>query len=398
MAAEQLCQRFAAHLRSNSRAPILVSGEPGCGKTWTAELLARWSRENLPDALNSNTAEEEPPPVCVIEHHVDLPGQAAWTTLDIDHGSGSSRRHTEIVRAVLRQLKHTFALEKEVPSAAQAEERTLLGSLTEWAQLASARGPTVLIIDGVDDLEDYGDALRLSWLPDPSDAVGRGLSAGDASSPVVRQQRQQQARAARPGWRHPFQIVVTARPDGLPFESVEPRGWSMWCVRSPSATAAQEIWDALLARTLRPEAGRTVEQQQQEEEEGQANGAWGAVREVLVELCEHVPMSPRFIEVLLGELQAEPEDGQRTGLCRQLIGAAAAGSVQSLYAARIRRLAADCGGDAAMFRRVLAWLWVARRGLTCTELEGLLRTQFGGSLAGGGGGGSARLERVLCVP
>ena len=44
MAVEELCKRFAANLRSSSRAPILVSGEPGYGKTWTAELLARWSR------------------------------------------------------------------------------------------------------------------------------------------------------------------------------------------------------------------------------------------------------------------------------------------------------------------------------------------------------------------
>jgi serine/threonine protein kinase len=351
MAVEELCKRFAANLRSSSRAPILVSGAPGYGKTWTAELLARWSRENLPEELHT----AQPLPVCVIEHHVD------------QGGSGSSRRHIEIIRAVLQQLKHTFGLEKEVPSAEQ--EEVLIGSLAEWAQLASACGPTVLIIDGVDELEDYRDALRLSWLPDPpptADSTSRPMTAPGFGTPPPSRQSSTVQGGGRFRWRYPFQIVVTARPDGISFESVQPRGWSMWSVRSPSPAAAREIWDVL--------------QEEEEEEEAERRGGgegWEPVREVLVEMSEHVRMSPRFIEVLLGEVRAEPRQERRPDLCRQLVASAAGGSVQSLYEARIRRLAKRCDGDAPLFRRVLAWLWVAKRGLTCAELEGLLRAKFG---------------------
>lgn len=263
--------------------PVMVTGVAGSGKTWISEKLAAWGREKLRETVLRG-AEDAGVPVCVIHHAVGA--------------THVSLRHTTLLSLILSRLKETFDIEKELPHGDQVENVT--HTLAEWAALAAERGPTLLIVDGVTDLQDYRDALRLSWLPDPA-AKGK----------------------------YPFQVVVTAAPESLAVDSAQSMGWAMWMITPPSRVEAGEIVDGILTKW-----GELPAKQPE----------WSAVRQAIVDSV--VParpppnprtaterpqrgldaggrvwvgrLSPRYMYVMLGELREEEGDARLTA-CNEMV-------------------------------------------------------------------------------
>ena len=291
----RLCDHMQAKQLVPPR-PVMVTGVAGSGKTWVSEKLAAWGREKLRETVLRG-AEDAAVPVCVIHHVVG--------------STHVSLRHTALLSQILSRLKAAFGIEKELPHGDQVEN--VKHTLEEWAALAAARGPTLLIVDGVTDLQDYRDTLRLSWLPDPP-AKGK----------------------------YPFQVVVTAAPESLAVDSAQSRGWAMWMITPPSRVEAGEIVDGILTKW-----GQLPAKQPE----------WSAVRQAIVDSV--VParpppnprtaterpqraldaggrvwvgrLSPRYLYVMLGELLGKEGDARLT-TCNEMVT-----TVSSLSAQKPRK-------------------------------------------------------------
>ena len=115
---------------ASSRA-LLICGASGSGKS---ALLANWASRRQAREL-------------VIEHYVGA------TSLSADWAG--------LVRRILEALRRTRGIAREIPS----DPRLLRHALAEWLPLAARSGPILLILDGLDQLEDRDGALDLPWLP-----------------------------------------------------------------------------------------------------------------------------------------------------------------------------------------------------------------------------------------
>eukprot|EP01043_Picozoa_sp_COSAG02_P002631 COSAG02_NODE_62_length_43372_cov_14.404710_1_plen_583_part_10 len=281
---EYICSGLLADARAPAPRPVMVTGVVGAGKTWVAAKLAEWARGGgLREAVLLG-AENASVPVCVIHHVV---GRA--------HGS---RNHTTLLRQILRQLKETFDIRQDLPHRDQDEN--LADVLASWSELAAARGPTLLVVDGSSELQDRGDALRLGWLP-VQNCKGR----------------------------YPFQVVVTAAAESLAFNTAQTSRWPIWMITPPSRQEVKEIVDGILSKW-----GELPANEQQ----------WSPMRSAIMNsiVPAHPPanprgadqrpqrildatsrvwsgqLSPRFLNVLLGELRCEVGEA-RLAMCKQLV-------------------------------------------------------------------------------
>jgi len=118
------------------RAKVLLTGPAGCGKS---ALLANWSTRlisAIPDAF-------------VFRHFVGAtPTSTDWISM---------------VRRLARQLCDAAGIKREIPSQPFA----LRTFVAEMLVKVSQRAKVLLIIDGVDHLENRDAARELRWLPDP---------------------------------------------------------------------------------------------------------------------------------------------------------------------------------------------------------------------------------------
>jgi nephrocystin-3 len=130
---EELLRRLDEHAAAQ-RGPLVLTGEPGCGKSaLLAEWVARWSA-GRPDEF-------------FIQHYIgSTPDSADWQGL---------------VRRILGVLNRVLAISDEIPVQAAA----LRGALGEWAAKAAGARRVVLVLDAVNQLAEDGAARQLSWLP-----------------------------------------------------------------------------------------------------------------------------------------------------------------------------------------------------------------------------------------
>jgi nephrocystin-3 len=114
--------------------PLVLTGESGCGKT---ALLANWVeryRESHPQDL-------------IIQHYIgSTPDSADWI---------------RVVSRILGELKRGFNLGDELPSTPEK----LRSALDEWLVKTAAGRRIVLVLDGLNQLEDRDNAPDLAWLP-----------------------------------------------------------------------------------------------------------------------------------------------------------------------------------------------------------------------------------------
>ncbi len=136
-------ERLDVHVESDG-SPLVVIGESGSGKS---ALLANWEfrlAERREQAL--------------------FAGDSAGAAFVIGHFVGASRASADwmaMLRRIISELNEYFTLAVDTPHDASL----LRAAFANTLHLAAARGPVVLIIDALNQLQDRDGAPDLVWLP-----------------------------------------------------------------------------------------------------------------------------------------------------------------------------------------------------------------------------------------
>ncbi|HEV3083926.1 MAG TPA: DUF4062 domain-containing protein, partial [Gemmataceae bacterium] len=266
--------------------PLVVLGESGSGKS---ALLANWAlhyRHAHPDTL-------------VLLHFIGAtPYSADWAAM---------------LRRILGELMRRFDIKEEIPDKPDA----LRAAFANWLQMAAARGRVVLVLDGLNQLEDCDGALELVWLP-----------------PVVPNN---------------VRLVLSTLP-GKPLAELEKRQWPTLTVRLlEPAERRRLIADYLAQYTKR-------------------------LNHAQVERIAGAPQAanPLYLRALLDELRVF---GVHELLDRRIDHYLGAQDVAELYSQILERWEADYERDRPnLVRDATTALWAARRGLAESELLEVLGT------------------------
>jgi tetratricopeptide (TPR) repeat protein len=291
--------------------PLVVCGGIGSGKT---ALLANWIRCRLDQAtgsvrlarsvwqrlLRSLRPREQTP----------LGGE-----LLLAHFVGATPSSTDAVgllRHVLSELKARLSLALEIPEQMTALRAALGNALA----LAAARGKVVLVLDGLDRLEDRHQALELLWLPHELPANVR--------------------------------LIVSAA-GGRPLHVLRERGWPRLEVHPLRPGERRH----LVADYLAGHSKRLSDEQ---------------VRRIA---AAPPAGNPLYLCTLLEELRVF---GRHEGLRDRIGHYLAATTVAALQDRVLARLENDYDRDRHhLVRDTMTLLWAARRGLGESELAELLK-------------------------
>jgi len=118
----------------SDKASLLITGESGSGKS---ALLANWAayfREQHPDTL-------------LIQHYCG--------------SSVQSSDHYAILRRILSELKDALQMQQTIPD----DNAELEATFPNWLAMASKEKKIILLLDGLDRIEDNENARELHWLP-----------------------------------------------------------------------------------------------------------------------------------------------------------------------------------------------------------------------------------------
>lgn len=129
-----LLQQMSAHANGDDAVPLVVTGSPGCGKS---ALLANFAREYA-------------------EAHED--------TFVLPHFIGVSPGSTDIRRTLLRlcrELARRFEITDEIPE----DYEELRKVFPNFLEQAASHGKVVLLLDGLNQLDETYRAHTLDWLP-----------------------------------------------------------------------------------------------------------------------------------------------------------------------------------------------------------------------------------------
>ena len=151
--------------RSQTLVPLVVAGAAGVGKTALLVNLVAVSRGKLPHAL----------------WHIYMAGSAP-----------GARDYQKVCVGLQQALKARFSLDMPVRKDLGPSRMSL--HLSQWLAAACGRGLAVIIIDGLDQIEDgYDGGAALQWLPHKFPAKLRVIlsvrSSGPAFDEVVRRSR-----------------------------------------------------------------------------------------------------------------------------------------------------------------------------------------------------------------
>jgi tetratricopeptide (TPR) repeat protein len=276
----QLYEILNRHIESDNP-PLVLIGESGCGKT---ALLANW---------------------------VDLWRKAHPQDLIIQHYIGSTPDSTgweRIVTRILGELKRAFEIPDELPSAPDK----LRGALDEWFVKSAGPRRIVLVLDGLNQLEDRDNAQELGWLP-------------VRFIPNVR--------------------VLTSALPGQALDATQKRGWPTQKVELLNAAERIQV----VIEYLR-QGGRTASKQ-------------------LLTAIERQPQTcnPLYLRAFLDEIR---QFGRHEELPKEIEKYLSAPSPKELYAKIIERWIRDY--PEARVDEALKLIWAARRGLAESELMDLL--------------------------
>nr|MDO8115549.1 DUF4062 domain-containing protein [Candidatus Sigynarchaeota archaeon] len=126
--------RLEKHFHSSSP-PLIVLGETGSGKT---ALLSTWA----------HVARSRSDVTLVLFHNLSA--------------SKNSGDYKFIVKRILAEIKEYFHLKDDIPK----DYESCRGLLPTWLRKAASKGKMVLIIDGINYIENIDGAMALDWLPE----------------------------------------------------------------------------------------------------------------------------------------------------------------------------------------------------------------------------------------
>jgi tetratricopeptide (TPR) repeat protein len=296
--------------------PLVVLGESGSGKS---ALLANWAvqhRRAHPDDL-------------VLMHFLGASAQSSsWTA---------------IIQRIMGEIKDRLNFKEEIPDKAEA----LRSNLFDWLSRAAAqlgqtpqtgiasrirkllgrrqarptkpRGRVLLILDGLNQLEDRDAAPDLVWLP--------------------------------PGMPPNVRLVVSTLP-GRALDEIKRREWAELSLSPLDVEERRRLIAGILARHAKSLSPGRLD------------------RLASNPSCAN----PLFLRLVLDELCLF---GEHERLDERISHYLEAASPRDLYAKVIARWRLDYGGQSSMVEDTLSLLWAARRGLSEAELLGILGTQSG---------------------
>jgi len=269
--------------------PLIVLGESGSGKS---ALLANWAlryRKSHPEEL-------------LLMHFIGAtPYSTDWAAM---------------VRRIMSEFARQFGIELEIPDRPDA----LRSAFANWLHMAAARGRVVLVLDGVNQLEDRDSALELVWLPPeiPSN----------------------------------IRLIVSALP-GRALDDLEKRGWPTIKVQLLEADERKQLIPTYLSQYSKGLSTARIER----------IAATGQTA------------NPLYLRALLDELRVF---GVHEKLDDRLEHYLAAGTISELYKRILERYEEDYEREReGLVRETMTLLWAARRGLSETELLELLGTNGG---------------------
>jgi tetratricopeptide (TPR) repeat protein len=264
--------------------PLIVVGESGLGKS---ALLSNWAlgyRELHPEDF-------------VLMHFVGAtPHSTDWAAM---------------LRRLLAELARRFNLELALPVQPEA----LRAAFAQGLGLAAEKGRTVLIVDGLDQLEDRDGARELAWLP-------------AELPPNIR-------------------LIASSLP-GPSLEEVRRRAFAELEVQPLTADERGRLIVEYLAQFAK------------------------ALSPARVERIAAAPQTanPLFLRAMLEELRLF---GVHERLDERLAHYLSAESIPDLYQRILERYESDYDRQrAGLVRQAMCWLWAARRGLHEAELLDLL--------------------------
>ena len=125
--------RLDAHIRGDDP-PLVILGESGMGKS---ALIANWALRH----------KEDNPDTPIILHFIGSTPQSA--------------DYIAILHRIMGELKHRFDIQEDLPQTPEG----LKEALPHWLAMAAAKDRIILILDGLNQLEDRDNAPDLTWLP-----------------------------------------------------------------------------------------------------------------------------------------------------------------------------------------------------------------------------------------
>lgn len=287
----ELLHRLTEHVRGDGP-PIVVLGDAGAGKS---ALLSQWWRLHGQGATfrsNSDTG-----PVTTIAHFINA--------------SGKSSDHVALMQRLIGELNKAFDIGQEMPK----RREDVVQAFGDALHRAADRGRWVLLLDGVDELEDERGARELDWLPKAIPANVR---------------------------------LIVSSESGPSLDALKQRGWPTLVVDPLQRTERETLLKDYL-------------------------GQYGkALPSTLAEEIVALPQatSPLFLRLLLEELRIYGDHDTLVGVVRSH---ASARSVQELYEGVLARYERDFeGARPGLVGDAFSLLAVSRTGLTETEIRELL--------------------------
>lgn len=280
---QEYFDRLEAHMRSGAQ-PLTILGGPGAGKS---ALLANWAsgyREKHLDEL-------------VLMHFIGaVTDSGDWMAM---------------LRRIMGEFKRRFEIRQEIPDNADA----LRTAFANWLHMAAARGRVVLILDGLDQLDDYAGAPDLVWLP--------------------------------PEIPTNIRVVLSTLP-GRPYDEITRRGWETQQIETLALEERKKLIQEFLAQFSK------------------------ALTPAQVERIASSPRSanPQCLRSLLEELRVF---GVHEQLDERINYYLDAKTVEALFERILARCEADYERERpGLVGEALSLLWASRQGLTESELLELL--------------------------
>lgn len=264
--------------------PLVVLGESGSGKS---ALLANWA----------------------LRHRLDHPG-----TLVLMHFVGASQTSTDLcsmLRRILGELQKRFQLEGEIPDDSEHLQKTFVN----WLSMAAARGRVVLVLDALNQLEDWEGTKDLVWLPHTFPST--------------------------------FKLIVSSLP-GQSLQELTRRNWPTLTVKLLNVEERTDLIQAYLSPYTKKLSADRIER-----------------------ISRALPSgNPLYLRALLDELRVF---GTHERLDERISHYLSTQTVSELYEKILQRWEEDFERNRpGLVRDAMMVLWAARRGLTELEVVELL--------------------------